>query len=182
MTIINLLPPEIIEKRKKKQQTILVLSVIGIYGALLACVGLYLNMEKNKLIFDIKKIEKENEALRPTLERIRQIEAENSEIKRRLGVIQTLIQERFKWVKILEEISKTITSNVWLSSIIPSGGNTLSFTCSAFSNFDVARFMVALMENPFFSDVQLGIVSSVGREGVDERVRKGFSLTVRYNL
>lgn len=183
MTIINLLPPEIIERRKKKQQAIFIISLVALYGMILSGIWLYLNTKKMSLATEIKKIDEEIASLQPTLERIRQIEAENAEINRRLSVIQTLIKGRFKWVKVLEEVSKTITSDIWLSSLSPSGENGLSLSCSGFSNYSVANFIVALMENPFFSNVQLGGVSGHPRKGEEvEGGATGFSLTLNYNL
>lgn len=180
MTIINLLPPEIIEKRKKRQQVIFILSLVVLYGMVLSSIWFYLDIKKRTLISDIKKIDEEIAALQPTLEKIRQIEAENAEINRRLSVIQTLIKGRFKWVKVLEEISKTITKEVWLSSLSPSGENGLSLSCSGFSNYSAAEFIAALMENPFFSNVQLGEVSGHPRKG--EEGITNFSVTLNYNL
>lgn len=180
MTIINLLPPEIIEARKKRQQAIFIISLVVLYGMILSGIWFYLNITKMGLQVDIKKLDGEIASLQPTLDKIRQIEAENSEIKRRLGAIQILIQGRFKWIKVLEEVSKTMTNEVWLSSLAPSGGNGLSLSCSGFSNYAVANFMVAFMENPFFSNIQLGAVSSSGRE--NEEGITSFSLTLNYNL
>lgn len=184
MTIINLLPPEIIERRKKRQQAIFIVSLVALYGMILSGVWLYLNTKKMGLSADIKKIDGEIAALQPTLDRIKQIEAENAEINRRLSVIQTLIKGRFKWVKVLEEVSKTMTDEVWLSSLSPSGENGLSLSCSGFSNYSVANFMVALMENPFFSNIQLGGVSGHPRKGKEEEQESitGFSITLNYNL
>jgi len=180
MTIINLLPPEIREARKKRQQVIFIVSLVLLYGMILSSVWFYLNMKKLSLQRDIKKIDEEIAALQPTLDRIKQIEAENAEINRRLSVIQSLIKGRFKWVKILEEVSKTMTDEVWLSSLSPQGENSLSLSCSGFSNYSVADFIVALMDNPFFSNITLGAVSSSGREEAERIV--SFGLTLNYNL
>ncbi|MEW6679785.1 MAG: PilN domain-containing protein [bacterium] len=180
MIIINLLPPEIIEKRKKREQSIFIVSILLLYGMILSGIWLYLNMKKLNLQSDIKKIDEEIASLQPTLDRIKQIEAENAEINRRLSVIQTLIKGRFKWVKILEEVSKTITPDIWLSSLSPEGEDSLSLSCSGFSNYSVANFIVALMENPFFSNITLGEVLS-SEKGEEEKITN-FSLTLKYNL
>ncbi|MEW6102878.1 MAG: PilN domain-containing protein [bacterium] len=182
MTIINLLPPEIIEKRKKRQQGIFIVSIVLLYAMILSGIGFYLNMKKLGLQANIKKIDEEIASLQPTLDKIKQIEAENAEINRRLSVIQTLIKGRFKWVKVLEEVSKTITitPDIWLSSLSPTEENGISLSCSGFSNYSVANFIVVLMENPFFSDITLSAVSSSGRESEEKTVT--FGLTLKYNL
>lgn len=172
MTLINLLPPEIAEKRKKRQQLVLVSALFCVYAMVLAAIWCYYAMQKRMLTAEVKELDKKIAALAPDIAEVNRIEAENNEIKRRVGVINGLIKGKFRWVTVMDEFSKAMTEDVWISSFSPQAENGISISCSAFSNYAVANFMVGLMNNPFFGNVEVTAVSG------DEI--KNFSITMNY--
>ncbi len=175
MTLINLLPPEIAEKRKKRQQLVLISALFCVYGMVLAGIWCYYAMQKRMLTTEIKVLDKKIADLVPIIADVQRIETENNEIKRRVGVINGLAKGRFRWVTVMDEFSKAMTEDVWISSFLPLdplGENKISIACSAFSNYAVANFMVSLMKNPFFAKIEVGSVS-----GDDI---KSFTITMNY--
>jgi Tfp pilus assembly protein PilN len=175
MTLINLLPPEIIEKRKKRQQYLLIVSLSCVYGMILATIFFYLNMQKQRLKAEIEDLKREIAVLAPTIEKIKKIEAENAKIKKRLSIINNLIKGRFRWVKVMDKLSDTLTPDVWLNNFSPVKPDGIRISCQAFSNYAVANFMISLMDSPFFSNVEL-----VG--GVSGVEIKSFCITCKYHL
>jgi Tfp pilus assembly protein PilN len=173
MTLINLLPPEIAEKRKKKQQLVLVSALFCVYAMVMAGIWCYFEMQKRMLNTEIKVLDKKIADLVPIIVEVQQIEVENNEIKRRVGVINGLTKGRFRWVTVMNEFSSVLTEDVWIASFTPSQDNAISISCSAFSNYAVANFMVVLMKNPFFTNIEL-----VGGVSGDEI--KTFSITMNY--
>ncbi|MDI6751871.1 MAG: PilN domain-containing protein [bacterium] len=172
MTLINLLPPEIAEKRKKRQQLVLVSALFCVYAMVLAGIWCYYAMQKRMLTTEIKDLDKKIADLVPIITEVQRIEVENNEIKRRVGVINGLAKGRFRWVTVMNEFSNAMTEDVWISSFLPLEENKISVACSAFSNYAVANFMVSLMKNPFFANIEVGSVS-----GDDI---KGFTITMNY--
>lgn len=173
MTLINLLPPEIAEKRRKRQQLLLFTALFCAYGMVLAGIWCYFAMQIRLLKAEISELDRKIAELAPVVAEVNRIEAENNEIKRRVSVIKGLFKGRFRWVTVMEELSKSMTDDVWLTSLTPLEGNGISIHCSAFSNYAVANFMVGLMKNPFFTNIELeGNVS--GRE------IKNFALRMNY--
>jgi len=173
MTLINLLPPEIAEKRKKRQQLVLVSALFCVYAMVLVGIWCYYEMQKRILTAEVKELDVKIAALVPDITEVQRIEAENNEIKRRVGVINGLAKGRFRWVTVMDEFSKAMTEDVWISNFSPSEENKISISCSAFSNYAVANFMVGLMKNPFFANIEL-------TGGVSGDDIKSFSITMKY--
>lgn len=172
MTLINLLPPEIAEKRKKRQQLVLISALFCVYGMVIAGIWCYFAMQKRILTAEVKKLDEKIAALAPDIAEVQRIEADNNEIKRRVGVINGLFKGKFRWVTVMNELSKAMTEDVWLSSFSPGVENSISISCSAFSNYAVANFMVGLMNNPFFANIE---VSNVSGKDI-----KNFTITMNY--
>ncbi|MBU1262916.1 PilN domain-containing protein [bacterium] len=172
MTLINLLPPEIAEKRRKRQQLVLVSALFCVYSMVLAGIWCYFAMQKRILTAEVKELDTKIAELAPIIAEVQQIEAGNNEIKRRVGVINGLIKGRFRWVTVMDELSKAMTEDVWLGGFSPGAEKSISISCFAFSNYAVANFMVGLMKNPFFANIE---ISSVSGEDI-----KNFTLTMNY--
>jgi Tfp pilus assembly protein PilN len=103
--------------------------------------------------------------------RIRGIESSQSAIVARIQAIQSVDQGRFRWAHTLEEISRALPDNTWLTSVTRgddlSGPDQLEITGVTFSNLTLTRFMTGLELSPYFENVSLVGSTRSSVDGVD---------------
>jgi type IV pilus assembly protein PilN len=106
---------------------------------------------------EIAALQRESESYKPQLERIRQITQKRQEVANRLDIIAKLDQERYFRVKVMDEISRCVPENMWLTKVDEQGGRAFSVEGVTFSNILVARFMQELEAAPHWQNVELGV-------------------------
>ena len=106
---------------------------------------------------DIAELKQEAEGYRPQLARIREITQKRQEVANRLDIIAKLDQERYFRVKIMDEISRCVPENMWLTKVDESNGRSFAVEGVTFSNIIVARFMSELEAAPHWQNVELGV-------------------------
>lgn len=160
MIKINLLPV----KQKQRQYTVVYQLVIGgvvllILLSFAALDFLLLKGTERRLVAqqgDLQRRIGEQERL---IGEVKQFEQKEAELKRKLGVIENLKNNKVGPVLLLEELSVTIPKKAWVSSIkettTPPSGHSVAITGEAISDEVVAEFMTKLEESQYFSDVNL---------------------------
>ena len=160
MVKINLLPV----KAKQRQYTVVYQLVVGgvvlgivLFGALVD--NFMLKRDQAKLEGDRDALNKEIAELNRLIGEVRQFEEKKAELERKLGVINSLKNNKIGPVHLLEELSVTIPKKVWLSSIkettLPPDGHSIALIGEAISDETIAEFMSKLEESEFFSNVNL---------------------------
>ena len=176
MIKINLLPREE-RKRHAPVNTKLLLAGLGCVVALLAMgYGWYwLNGEVNRLQADIQRTQAELRRFEELAKQVDKFQAEKKRLEEKLKVIQALMAAQGGPVRLLDEVSKALPSEVWLTGFTRTG-KKLDVSGIAYSNFNIATFMTNLGKaGPLISNVDL-VVSE--KTTVEQVPVERFSITM----
>jgi len=148
MIKINLLPRE--ERiRRAPLNTKLILAGVAIGVVLLAMAyGWYwLNGEVGRLQAAIRQAQADVKRFEGLAKQVDTFRAEKKRLEDMINVINALVAAQGSPVQLLDEISKALPSEVWLTSVNRSG-KKLEISGIAFSNFNVANLMTNLGKAP----------------------------------
>jgi len=177
---INLLPQEE-RTRQRKLPTIKIpqvgavvpFVVLGLVVGGIATTATVQGRNLAKLKQEIEVAQAESAKYKPQLEKIRQITQQRQEVRSRLDMIATLDRQRYYRVQLLDELSKSIPANLWMTNFAELNSNSFQIDGVTFSNFNVAKFMQSLEKSDQFSSVDL----TVAQKGtIDELDVVQFSL------
>lgn len=176
MERINLIPDEMLRRKKAWQKRPLIIGVLVLYVLSLGMVYFY---QRAKLKERLNNIEQainqrddliaQNARYKEVIERINLAQKKEEDIKKRLEVIDSLLQGRVYWSEILRGITHLIPDGIWLESLstydLPQGsgkppaesigGKAVKFNGTAVSNSRIAEFVFALENSRFFKNVLL---------------------------
>jgi Tfp pilus assembly protein PilN len=117
MRQINLLPPELAEKRRARRVTRLMM--LGALGMVVLLVLVYtaqlarLSSERNRL-----ETQRTNNAqLRQEVAQLSQFARLRADLEAKQGLLTTLTVNEVRWSVILSDISRVIPTNAWLTSL-----------------------------------------------------------------
>lgn len=162
MIKINLLPLE--DRKKSKSITLPSLSgvnfvwpiaVVGLLVGMIVAVSTLQGRKIHDLEQKIAEARAESEKLAPQLEKIRKLTKEREEVNKRLNIIASLDKERYLRVRMLNDISKQLPSNCWLTSVQEIAGDRVTVDGVTFSNYIIADFMNNLERSDLFGTVSL---------------------------
>jgi len=156
MIKINLLT----NKRKKKKvrgpANFLTLLAAAIVGAVVI-VGVAFFLLKSE-VSELKAQSEINKALLANLNKevreVKRYENLNKEIKDRSAIIETLVQNQWAPVVILDEVSKAIPEGTWLANLTYKEG-VVTLEGYAFTNEQIVMYVENLKKAVNFSDVYL---------------------------
>ena len=151
---------------------------------LAGAVFLYLNQNK-----EVSALEERVDAARQdttrysrAIAKIRQIEASQSAILARIQAIQAVDQGRFRWPHVLDELSRALPDNTWLTSVTPGNEaeaqDRIEITGVTFSNLTLTQFMTNLESSPYLENVSLVGSNRSSVDGVDVT---SFALVAAYS-
>jgi len=97
------------------------------------------------------------------------LEKDKKMIEERIVVIQGLIDNQSRLSRILGEFSASILNEVWVDNFNSSANQTFDFTANTFNNYLIAKYMVALKNEPTFDNIELEYVkkTTIKEEDVD---------------
>ncbi|HAW60110.1 MAG TPA: hypothetical protein DCW86_01400 [Actinobacteria bacterium] len=170
---INLLPPEICEKRRAEKA--LFYMIIGVVTLVIILTGIYgyyswlVGLEERQLV----SIQVETQKLSEVVKEYEIYEKKKGELQTRKEIVDKAMAGEVPWHKILNGISMVIPSDVWLISFSGSeDGLTLSgfaidyaFDKPDFGHKPVAKWMVRLGEVKGIVDIWLTSSSKSEVEG-----------------
>lgn len=182
---INLIPDEIKKIKKAGQRRPIIIALLIFYAAGAGVFYVYQNAKVKARLAKIEQIKKERDELvsqsaryKEVIERINLAQRREGEIKKRLDVINSLLQARIYWSDILRAVTHLIPDGVWLRSMstydlakgagnvpaepaggLPSNasvrGKGIKFSGTAFSNSRIAEFIFAMENSQFAGSVAL---------------------------
>lgn len=164
---INLLPEEIEMARRKAQLKPILIGFLLFYMAVLGSSYLYQRSQIGRGLGQLTGLKKEKDTLiaknasyKEAIDRINLTKQREDEIKKRLDVIGSLLEERIYWSRILKGITYLVPEGLWLTSLStydPSKdvGKGIKFTGMALSNLEIAQFIFAMENSPIFGKVSL---------------------------
>ena len=174
MIRINLLPQEERVKERKlptlpipRLGSVLPFALLGGLGLAVTTVATMQNRQVAQLSHDIAEARREAESYKPQLEKIREIQQKREEVRSRLDIIARLDRERYYRVQLLDELSKAVPENLWLTGLNELGDRRYQIDGVTFSNFIVARFMENLETADRWRDVDLNVAQKGQMEDVD---------------
>jgi type IV pilus assembly protein PilN len=167
MVRINLLPRE--EKPSGAAVVwgkIFVWTLIGAALVLIVGVGLYIfrSYEISSLKSDIEDAVAEQGKYREQAALVDELTAKRREISQRIGVIESLDQNRRVRVHLLDELARSVPEYVWLQRFQENGG-IAQVKGWAFSNLAISRFMDALEAKAHTDSVYLRVIRKEDQNG-----------------
>lgn len=144
MIRINLLPREERVRRAPVSITRILVAVCAVIVLLAMAYGWYwLNGEVGRLESTIKQTQAELKRYEDLAKQVDKYRAEKKRLEEKIQVIETLVAAQAGPVRLLDEVSKALPNEVWLTSINRTG-KRLEISGIAFSNFNVAGLMTNL--------------------------------------
>lgn len=156
MIRINLLP----EKKKKKKikgPANFAIQIAIVTVATLLAVGLataWLKLRVSQLKTEIETNKATMADLTKKINEVKKYEQLNKEIQQKSSIIETLRKNQSVPVKILNDISMTLPSGVWLSSLVYKDEG-IDLEGYAFTNFNVVNYVQNLKKLDNLTDVYL---------------------------
>lgn len=166
MIRINLIPVKAAQKKEKLKSQLVaalvaVLVVVGLCA--LAHVQLINLVEDSR--DDVEKKKVEITRLMKVIGEVDTFKKRQDELRAKLDILDKLEKSRRGPVIILDELYKALPDKLWLESFKESGGRA-TISGIATSEETVALFMSNLDASKEFSQVALGVVSQVVKDGV----------------
>jgi type IV pilus assembly protein PilN len=178
MIRINLLPRE--EQPSKAAATwkrVFIWSLIGAVIVVVIGVGLHIfrSYEIASLKSDIGETMAEQEKYKDRAALVQQLTEKRKKISERITVIESLDQNRFLRVHLLDELARSVPEYVWLKSFDEAGG-AVALRGVAFSNLAISRFMDSLEAKSHIDSVYLRVIK---KEDIQGHPVLGFELGYR---
>lgn len=117
MIRINLLPPEIIERRKYERFYPIVFIVAGVIAAVVLMAWLVLKFAVSSSNDELQRIEQSAADLRVQAENLAVFELKEQELAQRQAVAQKALQGRIDMGRLAEEISLVLPEEVWIERL-----------------------------------------------------------------
>jgi Tfp pilus assembly protein PilN len=169
MANINLLPVEYREKEKFNLRRVLIILFIVLlaFGSAYLYFSLELQIDYKEQQLTIMK--SELAAIEKVIKEVQNLEKDKKMIEERIVVIQGLIDNQSHLSRILGEFSASILDEVWVDNFNLSANQTFDFTANTSNNYLIAKYMVALKNEPTFDYIELGYVrkSKIKEEDID---------------
>jgi Tfp pilus assembly protein PilN len=166
MRQINLLPPEIAQRRRAREITLLIGAAGLVLVGLLVLVFL---IETARIAGErrhLNDVKGENAALQSKVNELQIFAQHEQQLQTKESLLAGLTQNEVRWSIVLNDLSIRIPSDVWLTTFTgsvtastgaPQAGNqplavgTLSLIGSTFTHLDVAKYLARLADVPEFS-------------------------------
>lgn len=173
MTNINLLPPEIRQKRAAERRRLLMgalaILVLAAVAGVYVFAGMLAGMEANKLA----RLKEENAQALKDITEYEVFQKQKDELAAKQKVVSDAMAGSIPWYKLMNEISLIIPAEVWLTSFDGDGEKGVTMSGEAIDRAGdapdtghkpVAKWMVRMSVIPMLSDIWLS--SSSKGEGV----------------
>jgi len=158
MANINLLPIEYKEKEKFNIRRVLIILFVVLLAFGTAYLYYYLELQIDYKEQTLKTIKTELAALEKIIKEVKDLEKDKKMVEERIQVIEGLINNQAHLSRILGEYSASLMDEVWIDNLSLSANQTFNFTAHTFNNYLIAKYMVTLMDDPTFDNIELGSV------------------------
>jgi len=170
MVNINLLPVEYREKEKFNLRRVLIILFVVIlaFGSVCSYFSLELKIDYKEQ--ELKTMKTELAAVEKVIREVKNLEKDKKIIEERIKIIQGLIDNQSHFSRILGEFSATIPDEVWwVDNLSLNANQTFDLTANTFNNYLIAKYMVALKNDPAFDNIELSYVrkNKIKEDGKD---------------
>ncbi|MCL4079148.1 PilN domain-containing protein [Coriobacteriia bacterium Es71-Z0120] len=182
MIRVNLLPPEILEKRRAERRLAYMVAALIAVSLVLAGVWGFALTRANSKQRTLEAKQQELQQVTQQAASLEIFEAQQTELARRKQVAQLALDARQDWAKLFDEISLVLPSDMWLNALAAASESKLQldgFSVDATDTPDyghktVAKLLVRLAELEQLADVWL--TNSV-KTAVEDRPALQFTVT-----
>jgi Tfp pilus assembly protein PilN len=170
---INLLPKEVLDKRKSEGQLALIL-LAGIAIAFLLTGGYGYNYfriatERSRL----SVVQEENRAYEREIGKVADFEQAKLSVDARENLVKTAVSEKYSWSKMLNNISLVVSNEVWLTDLQVKAGGEVVFKGMALPESGqkaIAKWLVHLAEMRDVEEVWLTSSKKTELRGVTAEI------------
>jgi Tfp pilus assembly protein PilN len=127
---------------------------------------------------DVSEARAECEQYKRTIALIDEMVLKETELNRRLALVEQLDHNRFKTVRVLDEVARRVPRYMWLTAMKNLSQDRVSFDGYAFSNLVVSDLMSSLDKSQMFHDTELTVVK---RQQVEGQNAVSFTVTSTVN-
>ena len=154
------------------------LAVLSVIGAVCMVVFMLQSAREKSLEKEVAVARAEAEKYMKTIALIDKMVEKETELNRRLDIVRTLDQNRYRTVTVLDEMAKRVPSYLWLTTVKEVSTDRLAIDGLAFSNLVISDLMLNLEKSEVFQEVELSIAK---RKEIDAHSVVGFTLTTTVN-
>jgi len=178
MIKINLLPHVSRKKAAVNRQA----QLAGLGGVAVVLVLLYawwsMVSDSRELRSKIEQTQQELKRYEEITKKVAQFEADKKRLEEKIKTIDRLIASQTGPVRLMDQISRQLPSEVWLTGLKEAGGR-VTLQGYAFTDFAIAEYMTRLQRDAgLFSEVEL----SFSERGEVQKIPvKRFELTLKLN-
>jgi len=172
MANINLLPIEYKEKEKFNIRRFLIILFVVLLAFGTAYLYYYLELQIDYKEQQLKIMKTELAALEKIIKEVKNLEKDKKMVEERVQVIEGLINDQAHLSRILGEYSASLMDEVWIDNLTLSANQTFNFSAHTFNNYLIAKYMVTLMDDPTFVNIELGSIqkSKIKEEDTDVEI------------
>jgi len=172
---VNLLPPEILERRQAERRIIWVVVAAIVIAVLLAGVWGVANYRLQNKKDELAAVQQEAQAIQAQADQLAIFETRASELEERRTTVQAALGGRIDWAKLLDEVSLVLPSDLWVQTMAVDEDAGISLAGYAIDSPDdvpdlghkaIAKALVRLADLEDLSDVWLA--SSVKTEFAEQ--------------
>jgi type IV pilus assembly protein PilN len=176
MIRINLLPIRQLKRKKRLQQEVAFFAIlVAVLLIGLLFVGMGLTRRVSTLQKEISALETEKVKYNQIIAEIKQLEAAQALLEKKIAVIRDLKKNSQINVRVLDELARaTQSQRLWLNSLQYSG-NRLVISGVALDNATIAQLMERLIASDYFTEADLASSTSTVIGG---NKLQSFSLTI----
>ncbi len=167
MIKINLLPREERIRRAPVNATLILAAAGAVVLVLAMAYGWYwLNGEVGRLQASLQQTQADLKRFEDMAKQVDRFRQDKARLEEKIKIIETLVAAQGGPVRILDEVSKALPNEVWLTSMNRTG-KRLEISGIAFSNFNLATLMTNLGKaSDLLSNVDLVVSEKTQVEGV----------------
>ena len=121
---INLIPDEMLIGKKAGQKRPFIIGILILYVLGLGAVYIYQKAKVKERLNNVEQTRRQRDELiaqnaryREVIERINLVQKREEDIKKRLAVISSLLEDRVYWSEILRNTTHRIPDGIWLTSL-----------------------------------------------------------------
>ncbi len=164
MMRVNLLPPEILERRQAERRGVWVIVGAIAVAVVLAGVWGFASYRLQARQDELAAVQQQVQAVQAQADQLAIFETRAAELEARKATVQAAMGGRVDWAKLLDELSLVLSSDMWVSTIAVSESTGLSMAGYAIDSPDdvpdlghkaIAKGLVRLAELESLSDVWL---------------------------
>lgn len=170
---INLLPKEVLEKRKAEQQlALMLLGLVVMVGVLFLVYGInFVRLAQERANLDL--IKAENARVQSQIKKIADFETNKNFVESRERLVAAAVVGKYSWSRFLNNVSLIVPNEVWLQTLTVSKAGAVTFSGSALAGSltsgighkPVAKWLVHLAELNDVQDVWLSSSTKANNGG-----------------